>query len=54
VLHANLQIDCVENFIAVALFSQEPLAILREILVNGVARNQGVEVCRSTIALWAQ
>lgn len=34
----------VEDRVAVALFSEKALAVLREVLVDGVARDEGVEV----------
>ena len=36
----------VEDRVAVALLGEEPLAVLREVLVDGVARDERVEVRR--------
>jgi hypothetical protein len=49
-----LEVVCVDDFVAVALLGKEALTVLSEVLVNGVASNQGVEVGSATVGLWAQ
>src|ERR1044072_2905584 len=44
----------VEDRVAVALLREEPLAVLREVLVDGVARDERVEVGREARLLGAQ
>jgi hypothetical protein len=49
-----LELEGIHDLVAVTLLREKTLAILGEVLVNGVARNKSVKVCGATVGFWSK